>query len=165
VTEYDCGEILFADDAQQKAELWKLRRRVGEAVKSHSIYKEEDTVVPRAELPVLLNGIKEIGKKYGFHSVCYGHAGDGNLHVNIIKGEMSDTNWNTEVPKGIREIFELTVKLKGTLSGEHGIGLVQKNYMDTAFSKVHLELMERIKAIFDPNNVLNPGKIFPDWND
>ena len=91
-------------------------------------------------MKLALKGIKEIGTKYGFQSVCYGHAGDGNLHVNIIKGSMTDDNWKTEVPKGIREIFELTVSLKGTLSGEHGIGLVQKNYMDIAFSKVHLEL-------------------------
>ena len=162
VEQFDIDEVLFADTEEQKNALWKLRRSVAEAVKANSIYKEEDTVVPRYELPKLLKGIKEIGAKYGFQSVCYGHAGDGNLHVNIIKGEMSDDNWHTQVPNGIREIFELTVSLKGTLSGEHGIGLVQKNYMDIAFSKVHLELMERIKAIFDPNNVLNPGKIFPD---
>ena len=162
VEQFEIDEVLFADTEEQKNALWKMRRAVGEAVKSNSIYKEEDTVVPRYELPKLLKGIKEIGAKYGFQSVCYGHAGDGNLHVNIIKGNMTDDNWRTEVPKGIREIFELTVSLKGTLSGEHGIGLVQKNYMDIAFSKVHLELMERIKAIFDPNNVLNPGKIFPD---
>ena len=162
VEQFEIDEVLFADTEEQKNALWKLRRSVGEAVKANSIYKEEDTVVPRYELPKLLKGIKEIGAKYGFHSVCYGHAGDGNLHVNIIKGEMTDDNWHTQVPLGIREIFELTVSLKGTLSGEHGIGLVQKNYMDIAFSKVHLELMERIKAIFDPNNVLNPGKIFPD---
>src|SRR6187431_3296178 len=129
VQEFDCGEILFADDAQQKAELWKMRRRVGEAVKSHSIYKEEDTVVPRAELPVLLKGVKDIGKKYGFHSVCYGHAGDGNLHVNIIRGELTDEQWNKELKKGIREIFELVKQLGGTISGEHGVGLVQKDYM------------------------------------
>ena len=91
-----------------------------------------------------------------------GHAGDGNLHVNIIKANLSEEQWQKEVPKGIREIFELTVSLKGTLSGEHGIGWVQKNYMDIAFSKTHLELMEGIKRIFDPNNILNPGKIFPD---
>ena len=162
VEQFEIDEVLFADSEDQKNALWKMRRSVAEAVKSNSIYKEEDTVVPRYELPKLLKGIKEIGAKYGFQSVCYGHAGDGNLHVNIIKGNMTDENWQTEVPKGIREIFELTVQLKGTLSGEHGIGLVQKNYMDIAFSKVHLELMERIKAIFDPNNVLNPGKIFPD---
>ena len=162
VEQFEIDEVLFADTEEQKNALWKMRRSVAEAVKANSIYKEEDTVVPRYELPKLLKGIKEIGTKYGFQSVCYGHAGDGNLHVNIIKGTMTDDNWKTEVPKGIREIFELTVGLKGTLSGEHGIGLVQKNYMDIAFSKVHLELMERIKAIFDPNNILNPGKIFPD---
>jgi glycolate oxidase len=160
--QYEIDEILFADTDDQKNALWKMRRNVAEAVKANSIYKEEDTVVPRYELPKLLEGIKIIGKKYGFQSVCYGHAGDGNLHVNIIKGNMSNENWNTEVTKGIREIFELTVSLKGTLSGEHGIGYVQKNYMNIAFTKTHLELMERIKSVFDPNNILNPGKIFPE---
>lgn len=159
---YNIDEILFADTEDQKIALWKLRRAVGEAVKSHSIYKEEDTVVPRFQLPALLNGIKKIGGKYGFKSVCYGHAGDGNLHVNIVKGEMTDENWLTEVPRGIREIFELTVSLNGTLSGEHGIGYVQKNYMDIAFNKVELELMKGIKKVFDPKGILNPGKIFPD---
>ncbi len=162
VEQFKIDEVLFADTEIQKNLLWKMRRSVAEAVKSNSVYKEEDTVVPRYELPKLLFGIKEIGKKYGFKSVCYGHAGDGNLHVNIIKGEMSDENWNTEVTKGIREIFELTVSLKGTLSGEHGIGYVQKNYMDIAFSKTQLQLMKGIKSIFDPNGILNPGKIFPD---
>ena len=160
--QFEIDEILFADTEDQKNALWKLRRAVGEAVKSNSIYKEEDTVVPRYELPKLLSGIKAIGAKYGFKSVCYGHAGDGNLHVNIVKEEMSDENWNTEIPKGIREIFELTVSLKGTLSGEHGIGYVQKNYMHIAFSNVQLDLMRSIKKVFDPNTILNPGKIFPD---
>lgn len=160
--QFDIDEILFADTEEQKNALWKLRRAVGEAVKSNSVYKEEDTVVPRYELPKLLEGIKTIGNKYGFKSVCYGHAGDGNLHVNIIKGDMTDANWKTEVPKGIREIFELTVSLKGTLSGEHGIGYVQKNYMDIAFSQTQLHLMRGIKKLFDPNNIMNPGKILPD---
>lgn len=162
VEQFKIDEVLFADTEIQKNALWKMRRSVAEAVKANSIYKEEDTVVPRYELPKLLEGIKKIGAKYGFKSVCYGHAGDGNLHVNIIKGEMTDANWNTEVTKGIREIFELTVSLKGTLSGEHGIGYVQKNYMDIAFPKVQLELMRNIKSVFDPNGILNPGKIFPD---
>ena len=160
--QFEIDEILFADTADQKNALWKLRRAVGEAVKSNSIYKEEDTVVPRYELPKLLAGIKAIGTKYGFKSVCYGHAGDGNLHVNIVKENMTDEAWEIEIPKGIREIFELTVALKGTLSGEHGIGYVQKNYMDIAFPKVQLDLMRNIKTVFDPNQILNPGKIFPD---
>jgi glycolate oxidase len=160
VSQFDCGEILFADDEKQKAELWKMRRRVAEAVKSHSVYKEEDTVVPRAELPVLLRGVKEAGRKYGFHSVCYGHAGDGNLHVNIIRGEMSEDQWNGALKEGIREIFELVKKLGGTLSGEHGIGLVQKEYMPIVFDSTQMRLMKEIKRIFDPNNILNAGKIF-----
>ncbi len=160
VQEFGCGEILFADNAQQKAELWKLRRRVAEAVRANSVYKEEDTVVPRAELPVLLKGVKDIGKKYGFHSVCYGHAGDGNLHVNIIKGNLTDEQWNGSLKEGIKEIFELVKKLGGTLSGEHGIGLVQKEFMSIVFDETQLRLMKEIKKIFDPNNILNAGKIF-----
>ena len=159
MTEHGCDEILFADSAEQKASLWKIRRKVGEAVKSNSIYKEEDTVVPRAELPKLLNGVKAIGNKYGFKSVCYGHAGDGNLHVNIIKGELSDEAWDKELPKGITEIFELCKALGGTISGEHGIGLVQKDYLSIVFPEHQLQLMRNLKTLFDPNLILNPGKM------
>ena len=158
---HGAGEVLFAETAAQKDKLWLLRRKVGEAVKSNSVYKEEDTVVPRYELPRLLEGVKEIGRRYGFQSVCYGHAGDGNLHVNIVKGDLSDGAWKEEVPKAIREIFELTVSLRGTLSGEHGIGLVQRPYMDIAFSQVQLDLMRRVKEAFDPLGILNPGKVLP----
>ena len=158
--QFDCGEILLADSESQKEQLWKLRKAVGEAVKANSVYKEEDTVVPRAELAKLLIGVKEIGGKYGFKSVCYGHAGDGNLHVNIIKGEMSDSDWNNKLTFGIREIFELTKNLGGTISGEHGIGLVQKEYLGIVLSDKNIELQKGIKKLFDPNLILNPGKIF-----
>jgi glycolate oxidase len=160
VEQYDIDEILFADSAAQKDALWKLRRTVGEAVKANSIYKEEDTVVPRFQLPQLLTTVKTIGNKYGFKSVCYGHAGDGNLHVNIIKGDLSDEQWNNELPIAIRELFEEVVKMGGTLSGEHGIGLVQKQYIDIPFKPVSLDLMRSIKRVFDPNGILNPDKIF-----
>ena len=157
---FECDEILFAESATQKDDLWKLRRRVAEAVKANSIYKEEDTVVPRAELPKLLKGVKDIGRKYGFKSVCYGHAGDGNLHVNIIKGDMSDEDWNNKLKEGIREIFKLTVNLGGTISGEHGIGWVQKEFMEIVLDAKSLELQKSIKRLFDPNGILNPCKIF-----
>jgi glycolate oxidase len=157
---FETDEILFAETAAQKQGLWSLRRKVGEAVKSQSIYKEEDTVVPRFELPRLLHTVKKIGSVYGFQSVCYGHAGDGNLHINIIKGEMTDQAWNEELTKAIRELFTEVVKMGGTISGEHGIGLVQKPYMDIAFPPVGLELMRAIKQVFDPKNILNPDKIF-----
>ncbi len=158
--DFETDEILFAENEAQKDKLWQLRRKVAEAVKANSIYKEEDTVVPRYQLPDLLNHVKAVGEKYGFKSVCYGHAGDGNLHVNIIKGELSDEQWNEELPIAIREIFERVVELGGTLSGEHGIGLVQKPYMDIAFDTVTLNLMRGIKKVFDPNGIMNPGKIF-----
>jgi glycolate oxidase len=160
--QFNCLNIYYAESADEKAALWKLRRSVAEAVKSNSVYKEEDTVVPRYYLPDLLKGVKEIGNKYGFKSVCYGHAGDGNLHVNIIKGDLDDKTWKEELPKGIGEIFQLCVKLGGTLSGEHGIGLVQKSYMDIAFNTTQLNLMKDIKKVFDPKGILNPGKIFAD---
>ncbi len=159
---FDTDEVLFADSHEQKQMLWTLRRKVGEAVKSNSVYKEEDTVVPRAELPELLTTVKRIGKEYGFHSVCYGHAGDGNLHVNIVKAGMSDEDWKHKLPQGIRELFKEVVRMGGTISGEHGIGTVQRNYMDIAFGSGQLQLMRQIKNVFDPKGILNPGKIFPD---
>jgi glycolate oxidase len=158
--DFQTDEILFAESEAQKNTLWSLRRKVGEAVKAQSVYKEEDTVVPRYQLPKLLQTVKAVGAKYGFESVCYGHAGDGNLHVNIIKGELSDSFWNEELSVAIREIFAAVVEMGGTISGEHGIGLVQKPYMDLAFSKAGLDLMAGIKKVFDPNGILNPGKIF-----
>lgn len=157
---FDVGDVQFAESAAEKDKLWLLRRKVGEAVKTQSIYKEEDTVVPRAYLPQLLEGVKNIGSKYGFRSVCYGHAGDGNLHVNILKEQMTDEQWNNNIKTAIREIFKLCKSLGGTISGEHGIGYVQQEFMDIMFSEMHLELMRGIKRVFDPNNIMNPGKIF-----
>ena len=102
---------------------------------------------------------KSIGAKYGFRSICYGHAGDGNLHVNILKDNLSDEQWNGMLPNAITEIFERTVALGGTLSGEHGIGYVQRPYMHLAFSEIELNMMKGIKQLFDPKSILNPGKV------
>ena len=157
---FGCKDVLFADSDAKKAELWRIRRTIGESVKINSVYKKEDVVVPRATLPQLVKGIKEIGNKYGFDSVCFGHAGDGNLHLNIIQGSMRNADWNDKLNTGITEIFELTVSLGGTISGEHGIGLVQKEFMPIKYTDVHFELWRGIKKVFDKNNILNPGKIF-----
>ena len=157
---FDCSEILFADDEQQKAELWKLRRRVAEAVKADGYTIEEDTVVPRAKLPALIKAVKELGKQYHFNAVCYGHAGDGNLHIRIKKPGCQYSLNNPEVIPALRALFETVKSLGGTISGEHGIGLVQKEYMDIMFSNNSIQLMKGIKKVFDPNNILNPGKIF-----
>ncbi len=157
--DHSCIDVLLGDTTAQKESIWRMRRIMPHSVKANSIYKEEDTVVPRAELPKLIKGIKEIEKRYGFESICYGHAGDGNLHVNIVKADMSDHDWNTKLKDGIREIFELTVSLKGTISGEHGIGSVQREYMDIRYPLVHMDLMRGIKQVFDPRGILNPGKM------
>lgn len=160
LAQYDTGEIYFADDAQQKAELWKLRRRVAEAVKLIGYTIEEDTVVPRAALPALIRGVKELGVTHDFEVVCYGHAGDGNLHIRIRKEGVPNSHGHTEMTAALRELFILVKGLGGTISGEHGIGLIQKPYMDIIFREANFRLMRAIKKAFDPNNILNAGKIF-----
>jgi glycolate oxidase len=160
VEQFQVGEILFADTASQKEELWKIRKNISPAVNAYSLTKSEDVVVPRANLPKLIVGIKEIGKQFGFNSVCYGHLGDGNLHVNVMKEQISNDDWDTKVVDGIGEIFKLTVSLGGTLSGEHGIGIAKKPYMPIAMREANLMVMRGIKKAFDPNGILNPGKIF-----
>jgi glycolate oxidase len=157
---FDVGDILFADNEAQKIDLWRMRRNIAYAVKKTNMTIEEDTVVPRADLPELLKHVKEVGKKYNFRSVCYGHAGDGNVHVRVLKDELTDDYWKNEVPKGIREIFKKVVSLGGTISGEHGIGWIQIPYMDIKYNNLQLDLMRNIKKVFDPNFILNPGKIF-----
>jgi glycolate oxidase len=160
VENFQAGEVLFAETNAQKEELWKIRKNISPAVNAYSLTKAEDVVVPRANLPKLITGIKEIGKRYGFNSVCFGHLGDGNLHVNVLKEQISDEDWNTKIIEGIAEIFKLTVSLGGTLSGEHGIGIAKRPYMAIAMSEVNLQLMRGIKKAFDPKGILNPGKIF-----
>jgi glycolate oxidase len=160
VEQFQAGEILFAESESQKDELWKIRKNISPAVNAYTLTKAEDVVVPRANLPVLIVGIKEIGKQYGFNTVCYGHLGDGNLHINVMKENISDLDWNTIVMEGIEEIFKLAVSLGGTLSGEHGIGIAKKQYMPIAMKEANLTIMRAIKKAFDPNGILNPGKIF-----
>lgn len=156
-------EPLLADTTEKQETIWKLRKCLGHAVKRTTIYKEEDTVVPRASLPQLLHFVKQLGKEYGFRSVCYGHAGDGNLHINIIKEDLDDYTWKVVLPKeAIPKIFHYTKELNGTLSGEHGIGWVQKSYMPIVYNSIHLHLMKELKKVFDPYLILNPRKILPD---
>ncbi len=159
LTQYDIGEIYFAEDATQKDRLWKLRRRAAEAVKLVGYTIEEDTVVPRAELPALIRELKALGKKHEVDVVCYGHAGDGNLHVRLRKEGMPNSYGNPTIEKILNELFEIVYKLGGTISAEHGIGLIQKGFMPIVFQDKSLELMRSIKKVFDPNNILNAGKV------
>ncbi|MFZ4543395.1 MAG: FAD-binding oxidoreductase [Saprospiraceae bacterium] len=157
---FDTGEILVADSEAQKEAIWKVRRSINPAIRSFSYKKELDIVVPRANLPLVLRAVKKIGEQYGFETVSYGHAGDGNLHVNIVRGELSDDFWKNQIPFAVKDIFREIILLGGLLSGEHGIGYVQRPYMDMMFPEIQLELMRKIKSAFDPNHILNPGKIF-----
>jgi glycolate oxidase len=157
---FEVGELYFADDAQQKTELWKIRRKANEASVAAGYTIEEDTVVPRAELPKLIKGVKALAAENGFKVVSYGHAGDGNLHIRI-NHPLYKKSYENEVIQGILiKIFELVKSLGGTISGEHGIGLIQKSFMPVVFDPVTMELMKGIKKVFDPNHILNAGKIF-----
>lgn len=157
---YGCINVLLADSEEKKNMFWRLRRSIGEATKKGNVYKEEDTVVPRATLPQLYHGVKEIAQRFQVRTVCYGHAGDGNLHVNILKDQHTDEFWNDAVKDAIREIFHLCHELGGTISGEHGIGWVQKEFLPIVMQPIQIELMKGIKSTFDPKGILNPGKIW-----
>ena len=152
-------DVFIADNPAKQAELWDTRRKIGEAVKSIAPYKEEDTVVPRARLPELVEKIREISRKHNLTTISYGHAGDGNIHCNIIKKDITEQRWRDELPQAIAELFTEVVKLGGSISGEHGIGYVQKDYLPLALSPTELDLMRQLKQLFDPKGILNPGKM------
>ncbi len=157
---YSAKDLLVAETASQKEELWKLRRRMAERVKAAGYTIEEDIVVPRARLGQLVQAVKELGRQHHFQSACYGHAGDGNLHVRIKKEGITNSYQNPEMNKILRELFLLVKNLGGTITAEHGVGLIQKSFLDIVFSQKQIELMKAIKKVFDPNNILNAGKIF-----
>jgi len=160
----DCNalDVNIAESAAQQAKLWAIRRAAGEAVKSISPYKEEDTVVPRSELPKLVRGVHDICDRHGIRMICYGHAGDGNLHVNLLREDMDSAEWERRTQLAIPEIFDLTVQLGGTISGEHGIGYVQRGYLPQGLSLAAIASLRAVKQALDPQGILNPHKVFPE---
>ncbi|WP_200762658.1 glycolate oxidase subunit GlcD [Nitrosophilus alvini] len=158
-TQNGCLDFKIAKDEKEAADIWFARRNASQSITIYGSKKiNEDITVPRSKLPELLKEIEKVGKKYGLKIPCFGHTGDGNVHTNV----MVDKDDPQEVKKGyeaIEEIFKITVKLGGTLSGEHGIGLSKAPYMKIAFSEEELNLFRQIKKAFDPNNILNPGKM------
>jgi glycolate oxidase len=157
--ENGCNAFRVATGQKERDEIWYARRNVSQCVTLYGSKKlNEDISVPRSHLPNALNKIYAIGEKYGFKVPCFGHAGDGNIHVNV----MVDGSDEKELEKGhkaIEEIFELVVEMGGTLSGEHGIGLSKAPFMHIAFNEAESQLFKDIKKAFDPNNILNPGKM------
>jgi glycolate oxidase len=158
---FHVGEILFADSEAQKNELWKLRRNAANAVTtlSHAMVTE-DTVVPRTKLPELLKGVYKIGEELNLKTSNMGHIGDGNIHFSIICDDPLTEEWRLRSLEGKRKIYLLVKSLGGMLSAEHGIGFLQKPYMNLFFSEIHLALLRGIKKVFDPGGILNPGKVF-----
>jgi len=151
--------FIIAHNTKERDKLWFARKNASPSITIFGSKKlNEDISVPRSMLPEALKRIYEIGDKYGFKVPCFGHAGDGNIHVNV----MVDSSSQEQLEKGhdaIEEIFELVVEMGGTLSGEHGIGTSKAPFMSIAFNDVELNLFNDIKKAFDPNNILNPGKM------
>ena len=157
--ENNAQEFIVAHDDAHRNELWYARRNASPSITIFGSKKlNEDISVPRSMLPDALKNIYAIGEKYGFRVPCFGHAGDGNIHVNV----MVDGSSEEELHKGheaIEEIFQMVVEMGGTLSGEHGIGISKAPFMNIAFNEMEIALFKDIKKAFDPNNILNPGKM------
>jgi glycolate oxidase len=155
-------ELKIARDSREAEELWKARRSVSQAVvKLNPTKINEDITVPRSRVPDILKRLNEIGRKYNLVIVNFGHAGDGNIHVNVlINKENADEVERAKV--AVKEIFQAALDLEGTLSGEHGVGITKMPYIHLELGDMGLEVMKRIKKAFDPNNILNPGKVFPE---
>jgi len=153
-------DFVTAQNDEEAAQLWFARKNASPAVTIYGTKKlNEDISVPRSKLPEALAGIYKIGKKYGFNVPCFGHSGDGNIHVNVMVPDKDNEQQMNDGHKAIEEIFQYVVDLGGTLSGEHGIGTAKAPFMDIAFTPSEMELFRSIKKAFDPNNILNPGKM------
>jgi len=155
-------EVYVADNYTTQERIWSVRRNIAEAFMVVSPHQSlEDIVVPISAIPDLMPELDRISKKYNIQIPCYGHAGDGNLHATLVKNpESTMEEWYDVEVKALKELYQATKKLGGTLSGEHGIGSKRKDFIGIVSSPVEIDLMRRIKKAFDPNNIMNPGKIF-----
>jgi len=154
-------EVKVASDAAAQEELWRARRSVSPALRAVSRYRmNEDIVVPRSRIPDMIERIQAAGDKYGIPIVNFGHAGDGNIHVTVMAGPAGEADL-PKMKKAVEEIFEATVALGGRISGEHGIGLAKQPYIGLNLDAPTLDLCRLLKKTIDPNNILNPGKMFP----
>lgn len=160
----ECGarQVRVAKDEAERSNLWKARRSVSPALARKSPNKlGEDITVPRSAIPEAIRQLKAVSAKYGLPIVIFGHAGDGNLHPNILFDKRDPEQWE-KVEQMVAEEFEIALRLGGTLSGEHGVGALKRPYMEQALGPVSIDIQKRIKAALDPLNILNPGKVFPD---
>ena len=155
------ADVLVADTRAAQESLWKARRVIGEAVKSQNRdVAKQDVVVPRMAIPELVARLGAISAQAGAPVICFGHAGDGNVHVNILRAELGDEAWQTAKSLVFQQLIGEVYRLGGVLSGEHGIGWMKKEHLAAVLPAKHLALMRGIKQTFDPAGILNPGKIF-----
>jgi len=153
-------DFIVACDEEEANKLWYARRNASPSITIFGAKKlNEDISVPRSKLPEALEEIYKIGDKYGMQVPCFGHSGDGNIHVNVMVKDKNDPKQMEDGHKAIEEIFQLVVDMGGTLSGEHGIGTAKAPYMHIAFNEAEMQIMRNIKKAFDPNNILNPYKM------
>jgi glycolate oxidase len=157
--ENGCSDFKIAQNKQEAADLWFARRNVSQCISVYGSKKiNEDVTVPRSALPELLEKFYAIGDKYNITIPCFGHTGDGNVHTNVMVNGKDPEQVKIGY-KAIEEVFQATIDLGGTLSGEHGIGLSKAPYMSMAFTPEEMALFQSIKRAFDPNNILNPFKM------
>ena len=153
-------DVFVAEGRDMKQRLWKTRRSLHDALHHLSPEMErEDVVVPVARIEDLLKGVDGVRNGTKVEVVAFGHAGDGNVHVNLLRGKLDEERWNTERKRVLAELFKLVISLGGTITGEHGIGVVKKEFMPLVTSEAERELYKRLKKAFDPAGILNPGKI------
>ena len=154
-------DVLIADSRPARERMWEGRKCLFEAANQvGSMYKSLDVVVPRSLIPVLIRKVNETSGRYGIKSMSFGHAGDGNIHVLLFKGELTDERWSEVIDHAQKDLYEETVRLGGKITAEHGIGLLRKPYLSMNLDAYQIELCKKLKRAFDPKNLLNPGKIF-----
>jgi glycolate oxidase len=160
--EQGARQVKVAKDELERSKLWEARRSVTAALARRTPNKlGEDITVPRSSIPEAVRRLKAISLKYGLPVVIFGHAGDGNLHPNILFDMRDPAQWS-KVGLMVKEEFSTALELGGTLSGEHGVGSLKRPYMQQALGSLSIEIQKRIKQALDPLNILNPGKVFPD---
>jgi len=152
-------DVALADTPAKAKDLWRIRRCIGEAVKKIASYVECDTAVPPSKVPDLLRGVRAVAARYGIRQISYGHAGDGNIHVNVLSGDADPHVRETVLRPAIDAIFDVATSLGGTITGEHGVGCVASRHLPKCRDANALGMMRAIKTALDPTGILNPGKI------
>lgn len=157
----DADKVFIAQTPLQKERLWKIRRSIRESIQAESpVFAAEDCVVPRASIPQFVKELKQYLMTKKLRSVMFGHAGDGNVHIDVLKDDIPYDVWKIMLPDIKEAIYRRAIDLGGAITGEHGIGCLRKDYLSLALSSDEIDLSRRIKAAFDPGMILNPGKIF-----